>query len=76
MKQFKNFINMKRAKNLVWTGLLIIAMSSVVLYDGNNDAIKLALLLANFLTARMWLYASSWGCAFRKFIISLINSNS
>lgn len=67
---------MKKAKNLIWTGLLVIAMCSVILYDGNNDAIKLVLLLANFLIARMWLHASSWGCTFRKFINSLINSNS
>lgn len=67
---------MKKAKNLVWTGLLIIAMCSVVFYDGNNDAIKLALVLANFLAGGMWLHASSWGRAFRKFINSLINSNS
>ena len=67
---------MKKAKNLIWTGLLIIAMCSVICYDGNNDAIKIVLLLANFFAGGMWLHASPWGCTFRKFINSLINSNS
>lgn len=67
---------MRTAKNVIWTSLLAIAMLAIILYNGNSDWLKLALLLANFFFAFMWYRVSSWGQAVRKFINALLNANN
>lgn len=63
------------AKNLIFTGLLLIIMIVTVCYQGNNPLIQTGIFLATLLASVLWYTSSSWGKSAMRFFVSLLNAN-